>query len=506
MGPRLGLPTFGLLTLAPLPVLAAPCDVYGAAGTPCVGAFSLVRSMFSAYDGGLYQVTRTDNATIDVGVLVPGGVANASAQTAFCGTTLVKRGALAAPLPPLGSTASLVPADLPTLSFRHCDGQGFVTGDGTPPDMDHIFKVVAPLNGAAHALSFQSTNYPTYYIAPVAGAEPGRVGIVQGPDAGDASWLVTPLGGTPPAVSLTCLGSTRGGAVLSVGTNLTGGCAGSYSPPSASVYLGPPGAPSSSWLLDVTTPPVCVVSLIYDQSGRGNHLAVAPAGGAVNRPDQPVDASRLPLTVGGHDVYGAYFSQGQGYRIDNTSGVAKGNDPQTIYMVTSGTRAGPGCCFDWGSAEVDNHDDGPGTMEAVYFGTWNATASGWCGGSGPGPWVMADLEDGLWACGSTPGTNPTDPGLGGKPYVTAMLKGGTDGFALKGGDATAAALPTLYDGPRPAGYQPMRKQGALLLGIGGDNSDSAIGSFFEGCVLAGYSTQDADDAVQADIAGAGYGV
>lgn len=118
---------------------------------------------------------------------------------------------------------------------------------------------------------------------------------------------------------------------------------------------------------------------------------------------------------------------------------------------------------------------------------------------------MSDLENGLWACG-TPGlNNPMTTGYGGYPFVTAMVKGGTNGFALKGGDATSGPLSTQYDGPRPPGYQPMQKQGALILGIGGDNSDSAIGSFFEGVVLAGYSTDAADDAVQADIVAAGYG-
>jgi hypothetical protein len=89
-------------------------------------------------------------------------------------------------------------------------------------------------------------------------------------------------------------------------------------------------------------------------------------------------------------------------------------------------------------------------------------------------------------------------------FVTAMVKGGENGFALKGGDATQGGLETIYDGPRPAGYQPMKKQGALILGIGGDNSDSAVGSFFEGAVTAGYSTDAADAAVQASIIAAGY--
>lgn len=52
----------------------------------------------------------------------------------------------------------------------------------------------------------------------------------------------------------------------------------------------------------------------------------------------------------------------------------------------------------------------------------------------------------------------------------------------------------------------MKKQGALILGIGGDNSDSAIGVFFEGAVTQGYTSDATDDALQADIIAAGYGV
>jgi hypothetical protein len=48
-------------------------------------------------------------------------------------------------------------------------------------------------------------------------------------------------------------------------------------------------------------------------------------------------------------------------------------------------------------------------------------------------------------------------------------------------------------------------QGAILLGVGGDNSNGAIGTFFEGAITTGYSTDAADDAVQANIIAAGYG-
>ena len=51
----------------------------------------------------------------------------------------------------------------------------------------------------------------------------------------------------------------------------------------------------------------------------------------------------------------------------------------------------------------------------------------------------------------------------------------------------------------------MRKQGAIILGTGGDDSCSAIGSFFEGFITQGYTTDAADDAVQANIVAAGYG-
>lgn len=85
------------------------------------------------------------------------------------------------------------------------------------------------------------------------------------------------------------------------------------------------------------------------------------------------------------------------------------------------------------------------------------------------------------------------------------IQGGSNGFALKGGNAQSGNLTTMYDGPRPDKYQPMRKEGALLLGIGGDNSDRAIGTFYEGVVTSGYSTDEADNAVQADIVAARYG-
>ena len=66
-------------------------------------------------------------------------------------------------------------------------------------------------------------------------------------------------------------------------------------------------------------------------------------------------------------------------------------------MVTSQNGLFDGCCFDYGNAETDSRDDGNGTMEAVYFGGGVVWGTGSPGGHDNGPWVMADLENGLYA-------------------------------------------------------------------------------------------------------------
>lgn len=248
----------------------------------------------------------------------------------------------------------------------------------------------------------------------------------------------------------------------------------------------------------------CIISCIFDQSSQGNHLDIAPGGGAIHRADKGVNASSIRISVGGHIVYGARFEGGMGYRNDNTSGIATGDDAESMYMVVDGKHYNAGCCFDYGNAETDNNDDDAGTMEAVYWGTWNATRSGWSGGTGHGPWVMADLEDGLWAGNQKPYSMQNS--AIDADYVTAMLKGEANRWALKGGDAQVGRLKKLFEGERPPGkYTKMRKQGAIILGIGGDNSNWAVGTFFEGVMTNGYAADATDDAVQANIVAAKYG-
>ena len=138
-------------------------------------------------------------------------------------------------------------------------------------------------------------------------------------------------------------------------------------------------------------------------------------------------------------------------------------------------------------------------MEAVYFGTCTI----WGKGAANGPWVMGDLENGLWAGDSSPYL-PNMPITTWK-YVTAMVKGDTAGknhWTIKEADATSGGFitPFTFDGQRPsARYNPMRKEGAIGLGTGGDNSNAAQGNWFEGVMTAAYASNTADDAVQASV-------
>jgi hypothetical protein len=314
----------GGLTGTPL----GPCDIYAVDGGPCVAAHSTVRALLGAYSGPLYQVKKPDGTTRDIGVLAPGGFANAADQDVFCAT--------------------------------------------------------------------------------------------------DA----------------------------------------------------------------------CTISIIYDQSGNGNHLTKAPPGGDKKTEGKEANAKALPLTLAGHNVYGEHSPAGVGYRNNQAVGTATGDNPETIYMIASGDYYNGGCCFDYGNVETNSMDNGEGTAEAVYFGTCTI----WGKGAGDGPWVMGDLENGLWAGNTSPyeGNQPVPTTW---KYVTGLVKGDKGNhWTIKVGNAQSGVLTTSFDGPRPsARYNPMRKEGAIVLGTAGDNSNGGMGNFFEGLMTAHYSTTAADDAVQANI-------
>ena len=247
----------------------------------------------------------------------------------------------------------------------------------------------------------------------------------------------------------------------------------------------------------------CTITMIYDQTSNHNDMPIEGAGGSASPgADFGAVANALPISVSANNnVYGVLVTPGVGYRNNATTGVAKGNSPEGMYMVTSGKNYNSGCCFDYGNAEESMHDDGRGAMDALNFGSaCILNESSPC--NGPGPWVEVDLENGQWM-GS--GSNPGDVSMG-YDFVTAMHKNnGTTTFALKGGNAQSGGLTTDYSGSLPPPYiQNMNLQGAIVLGTGGDNSNSGIGSFFEGAMTSGYPTDATEDAVQANIVSAGY--
>jgi non-reducing end alpha-L-arabinofuranosidase len=251
----------------------------------------------------------------------------------------------------------------------------------------------------------------------------------------------------------------------------------------------------------------CTIIKIYDQSPRHNDLAISSGGHfkgpGPNGSDLGAAADALPVTAGGHQVYGVSISPGMGYHNTRTSGVAVKGQPEGMYMVSSGTHLNSGCCFDYGNAETSGTDTGAGHMDALNVSRdleWPNCRNE----SGPG--VGADLENGIFHW-SQRSCNPAANFSGGpRPFISAWLKNdGQTSFALKWGDARAGGLNTIYSGALPGGYAPMRQEGAIILGIGGDNSHASAGSFFEGVMTAGFPTDSADNAIQSDIVAVGYG-
>jgi hypothetical protein len=242
----------------------------------------------------------------------------------------------------------------------------------------------------------------------------------------------------------------------------------------------------------------CVITEIFDQSGNGNNLTDAPGGGAAGGPDALANATSAPVTVGGQKAYGVFIAAGDGYRIDATHNIATGDAAEGEYAIFDGTHFNNGCCFDYGNAETNNDDNGSGHMEAIYFGTERT----WGTGSGNGPWIMADMENGLFS-GTSAGLNSADPTTNFR-FTTAMVEGQPGNWAILGGNAQSGGLATDFNGSRPSGYNPMHKEGAIILGIGGDNSKGSAGTFYEGAMTSGFPSSSTEASVQANIVAAGY--
>jgi hypothetical protein len=254
----------------------------------------------------------------------------------------------------------------------------------------------------------------------------------------------------------------------------------------------------------------CWITTIYDQSPKKNHLIQAPRGGfsgpAMGGFNNLPVADMAPVTIMGHKVYGVFIAPGMGLRQNDTKGTAVDDQAEGQYWVINGHHYNSGCCFDYGNAETDSRDDGNGTMETTYYG--NATA--WYHGNTPGPWIMTDQENNLVGCVNKDASKLCDslPNIGWR-FVTAIAKGEPHHWTSLGGDGQKGNLRVMFDGPRVnASYDPMRKQGAILLGNGGDNSVGSQGTFYEGAMTAAgtFPTDATDQLVQANVVAARYDV
>lgn len=258
----------------------------------------------------------------------------------------------------------------------------------------------------------------------------------------------------------------------------------------------------------------CAIMKVYDQSGHGNTVEAEIPGVVLGNKENAheghsgmtaANAAQESLMVGGHKVYSLYTKPSQAYWHDGSAtGMPLGASPQGVYVVTSGKHFNGGCCYDYGNGEVSRTYVMGNTMDALYFG--NGTQ--WGSGNGDGPWVMADLEGGVFS-GLTTGKNDM---LISQPfaYVTAMEKNnGMSEMALKAADATSQKLNTYYQGKLPNGKSPGQKQGSIVLGSGGDccysNNNASQGTFYEGAIVAGYPSDETDAAVHANIVSTGYG-
>ncbi len=258
----------------------------------------------------------------------------------------------------------------------------------------------------------------------------------------------------------------------------------------------------------------CWITTIYDQSGKGNDIIQAPRGGfsgpAMGGFNNIPIADMAPITIMGHKVYGVFIEPGMGLRDDDPVETAVDDQAEGQYWVINGHHYNSGCCFDYGNGETDSRDDGDGTMETTYYG--NATS--WYRGSGSGPWIMTDQENNLVGCvNESPNDKycPDVPSIGWR-FVTATADGEPHHWRSMGGDAQRGDLEIMFDGPRiqnsRSSYDPMRKQGAIILGNGGDNSNGSQGTFYEGAMTAPgtFPTKETNQKIQANVIAAKYDV
>ena len=266
-------------------------------------------------------------------------------------------------------------------------------------------------------------------------------------------------------------------------------------------------APENSFCAGTT----CTITEIYDQTSNANNMPISPgtscsgcsggnAGPGTGGADIGAPAEALPVYVGGQPAYGVYFDKfGTGYRDVTAKNLPTGSEPDGLYSVMSSNITSDQCCFDFGQGETNDSDDGDATMNAIYYGTdcWTGNCKG------PGPWVGADIENGMYF--SNTGANPSAYPSENATFLSAWEENnGSTNMTLQYGNGQSGGLIQTYSGALPSGYDPMKIQSDIELGTGGDNTALGDGEFYEAADVSGFPSEATQAAVQANIVAAGY--
>jgi hypothetical protein len=413
-----------------------PCDIYQAAGTPCVAAHSTVRALFAAYTGPLYQVQKASDKTTKDIVVGTDGFVKSSDQDSFCS----------------GTTCTI--------------------------------PIIYDQSGNENHLR---VTFWAYWL--MTGGNPATADAAK----------VTVGGHTVYGIKNGNSVAYHSGAMLEGTASVTKGS-------STVTFSTPQTLPANSVLLFVDATKDCPMgSYPNNCSFKRNYTAAAINAATTVTLTAPYVGSTYPAT-----------------RVHNgtTKGIAVDDEAEAEYAIFDGKVFGTLCCFDYGAAEITGFDEGNATMEAI---SWGATTQFGQSGGGNGPWISADIENGMYEGyenGSAKVASNTS--ITGWPYVTAMLKGlsakdcpagltSSGCFALKAGNSQSGNLEWKWNattkgyGARPPNYSPQKKQGAVILGTGGDGSNTGVGIWFEGAMTKGAPPDATDDAVQANIVAAGYG-
>jgi hypothetical protein len=281
------------------------------------------------------------------------------------------------------------------------------------------------------------------------------------------------------------------------------------------IAQGPDGFVDSATVDEACGSTYCTVSVLYDHSGNGNDLKRGQKGSTAGGASGALDdyescATKGKVKAGGHTVYSLYMNKIEGYRSSAVGkGMPTGTQPQGTYELADGTRKGSACCWDFGNVTTK-----PATewafMDTISLGhTWwgNSKDANWFG-------FAIDFEGGVWAGGSKVGdpgygaldqvgpTNTNNPSMDKAKFALGFIRVSQSEYAINVADlSTATALKEAWKGPLPA---TIGHKGGIALGMGGDNSNNSMGTFYEGAMVAGYPTNDLEAKIMANIKAVGY--